>query len=100
MNYGLKYSMNGIKMNVRYINKPIHGVSSKFNTAGIGEVVVYFPEGDATSEFIRELQVELSDGSWKDMSKAFRDKTLIPDIYNTCFMESRTDEEREKGYYL
>jgi hypothetical protein len=71
-------------MNIRYINKPIYGTSSKFNTA----------------EFISMIEVQLSDSSWVNMSEAFKNKILIPDNYNTCFKEAKTDEERKKGYYL
>lgn len=89
-------------MNVRYTDRPrIIGWAGRFNTHGIGEVIVGFPDdGGQTSESISELEVQLSSGEWKDMRQAFADKDLITDNYNTAFFEPATPEDRERGYVL
>lgn len=90
-----------ILMNVRYIdNKNIIGSSERFNQAGIGEVIVIFPDLDCTTELIKDLEVQLSDGSWHNMSEAlFKNHLLIKDNYNIYFSEPRNDLDKEKGYY-
>lgn len=74
-------------MQVRYKDKPrVTGTSSQFNIRSVSEVIVHFDDGDATSEFQRELQVFLpATNSWKDMNKAFADGDIVTDDYNTCF---------------
>jgi len=80
-------------MRVRYKNTGGETYSSHFNMHGLGEVLT---EDD--SVFISELDVYVN-GDWKDMQQAFRDKDLISDNYFTWFRESRTEEERQKGYF-
>lgn len=76
------------------------GVSNSFNPSGMGEILIYFEEGDADSDYISQYEVQLSDGNWKDMRQAFKDKDLISDNYNRCFAEPRNEEDRERGYYF
>ena len=84
---------------VRYTHRPeIVGDTSRFNTCGLGEVIVYFPDGEATSEEISELDVLLDTG-WVSMSEAFKTKKLIPDNYSLYFREPLTAAEYEKGWY-
>lgn len=76
------------------------GQSDRFNNSSpVSEVIVYYEEGDADSVFIKDLDVLLSNGKWKDMSMAFNDKDLIPDNYNVRFKEPSNYEERNRGYY-
>jgi hypothetical protein len=85
---------------VRYASRPeVEGTSSRFNTAGVGEVIVYWSLGDMDSEEISKLEVLLG-GDWKDMTQAFRDHDLVTDAINTCFMEPPTPADRERGYVL
>lgn len=87
-------------MKIRYKNQPdITGISSEFNTYGLGEVIVHFPDGSATSEEISELEVEIHD-EWVDMRNAFRRRLLINDNYNIRFFEPQTADDRERGYTL
>lgn len=84
---------------VRYKNRhDIVGDTDRFNTAGIGEVIVWFPDGEATSEEISELEVLFQTG-WISMSEAFRSKQLIPDNYHRYFREPTNVEEQTKGWY-
>lgn len=86
-------------MRIRYKNNhSTTGFANEFNTYGMGEVIVYFDEGDATSEYIRELEVEVN-GEWIDMKQAFRDKILMSDNYDVRF-GIPTDKDRERGYML
>ena len=55
-----------------------------------GDDTVPVPDLDA---FIETL------GEWKDMAQAFRDRDIIPDNYNRYFMEPKTPEQRERGWY-
>ena len=74
--------------------------SNKFNTHGIGEVIVYYEDGFCSSEFIRDFDVFLeSKKSWMDMLSAFKQKLLITDNYNTSFREPLNSEEKERGWY-
>jgi hypothetical protein len=85
---------------VRYALAPeVEGTSSRFNTAGLGEVIVCWSDGSAGSENVSRLEVLLS-GGWKKMSQAFRDRDLVTDAMNTCFMEPPTPAARERGYVL
>jgi hypothetical protein len=75
------------------------GEATDFNIHGLGEIVVYFDEGDCSSEFFREYEVQLTSGEWKDMRQAFVDHDLIPNDLNTSFRESRSDAECAQGWY-
>jgi len=37
---------------------------------------------------------------WKCLSKAFQDKNVITDNYNTSFFEPSTEDDRLRGYIL
>lgn len=89
-------------MRVRMKDKPeITGWSSSFNTHALSEIIVSYPEGDMSSEYIRDYEVFLGKTQeWKDMKEAFANKDLISDNYNTSFSEPATEEDRERGYYL
>lgn len=76
------------------------GSSGTFNTHGIGEMIVYFDDGDCASEFIHDYDIQLEDGSWKDLSKAFEDHDVIIDNYNTRFFFPSNEEDMKRGYTL
>lgn len=75
------------------------GYSNKFNIHAISEIIVTFKEGDCSSEFISDYEVQLKTGEFKDMSTAFKDKDLISDNYNTEFREPINTEEFKRGWY-
>ena len=83
-------------MLVRTLTKHI-GSSSQFNVAGIDEVIVNFPEGDADSFSIGDLEVEI-EGHWVSMREAFQEHALVTDNFNCFFFEPRTDFGREHGW--
>lgn len=89
-------------MKLRKKDKPeITGYSDDFNEHSLNEIIVYFEDGDASSEYIRDYEVFLEKTSeWKDMNTAFDNRDLIPNNYNTAFSEPKTEEDRERGYYL
>ncbi len=87
-------------MKVRTKTTKAEGTASDFNVNSIGEVVMYFAEGDADSMFIRELDVWIEPNGWKDMSTAFLDHDIITDNYNVHFFEPPTEEDRKRGYTL
>lgn len=88
-------------MKVRNKKHTLEGMSSDFNTCGLGEVIVGFLDNKGIdSMFIDELEVFLdSKQKWKDMSQAFKDNDIIPNNLNTWFREPRNTKERENGYY-
>lgn len=86
-------------MKVRHKEKGYLGYASEFNPHGLGEIIVGFDEGDMDSMFIKDFDVQLPDGSWKDMSDAFRDHDIIPDKYNLHFSVPATEAERTQGWY-
>ena len=67
-------------MKVRYKKSGTLANARHFNVSALNEVLT----GD-DSAFINELDVQLSDGSWKDMTLAFKDHDIITDNHNTCF---------------
>ena len=75
------------------------GSGGSLNTHSLSEVIVYYKEGDASSEYIRECEVKLTDGTWKNLAQAFRDRDVITDNYNTAFREPISTEEKARGYY-
>lgn len=76
-----------------------YGGATNFNTHGVGEVVCYFKNTGCDLEYIDNLEVQLSNGEWKPMSKAFEDKDIIINNINTEFDEPHSDTEREQGFY-
>jgi len=87
-------------MDVRYIDKPeITGFTNNFNMHSLSEVIVYFPEGDADSEFISKLEVKLEDGTWMSMLEAFGRRILVPNNYNERFRQARNDIEVKRGWF-
>ena len=95
-------------MNVRQKNRlELEFYAGKFNTHALGEVIGCSEEFAVDLFFIKDLDVfiEVSGDhgvqiGWKDMRKAFRDKDLIMDNYNTYFFEPKNEEDRERGFTL
>lgn len=71
-----------------------------FNIHAIGEVLVYDESFGCDLFFVKDLDVLLKDGTWKDMRQAFKDHDLITDNYNTYIFEPENEEDRERGYTL
>jgi hypothetical protein len=74
--------------------------TGKFNTHAVGEVIGYSDSFGADLFFIKNLDVQLSSGEWKDMGQAFKDHDIICDNYNTCFFEPENEEDRKRGFTL
>lgn len=60
------------------------GYSSEFNMHGLGEMIVFFEEGDASSESISDYDV-LIDDKWIDMNEAFKSGLLVEDEFGKHF---------------
>jgi len=88
-------------MKVRH-KKGYTGISSKFNTLALSEIIVYFDDDlGADSDFISNYDVYLeSKNEWKDMKQAFRDHDIIEDNYATYFFEPQNEEDRKRGFTL
>lgn len=85
-------------MKVRYHDRPdTWGLSGNFNTHSASEVLVYFPDGDATSESSAQLDVQLPGGAWKPMNQAFEDRDIVPNNLNTWFAVPDA-EQKARGY--
>jgi hypothetical protein len=87
-------------MRVRNKTKGYLGHSTDFNIHAMSEIIIYFDEGDCSSEFIKDYYVYIeSIGEWMDMHEAFDKKYIITDNYNTCFAEPSNETEKERGYF-
>ena len=86
-------------MKVRHKEKGYIGYSGAFNESAIWEIIVYFEDGGASSEYPKDYDVEI-DGGWKDLNQAFKDHDVIPDNYNTTFFLPPTEEDRQRGFTL
>lgn len=85
-------------MKVRYKAHPSDDCcSSSFNVSAMSEVIVMGDWG-ADSAFIKDLDVQLPSGEWKDMSQAFKDKDIVPDNYNEHFSVPVNEECKQRGY--
>ena len=89
-------------MQLRHLTTRATCSSSSFNTHSLNEIVVYFDEGDADSDYITNYEVLLTTGpragQWVLLSDAFKQRDVIPNNHNTCFAEPRSDADRELGY--
>lgn len=84
-------------MKVKTKKSGILGSSSNFNTHALCEIIVYFEDGEATTDYPSDYLFFLeSTGEWVE----FRDERIISDNYNTRFWESTNPEEIERGYQL
>ena len=86
-------------MSICYIQIISHVRSSEFNIHGLSEIIVYYADG-CDSDFIFNFDVELKDGSWKDMHQAFEDHYIITDNLDTEFFYPECDADRNRGYTL
>lgn len=75
------------------------GHSSEFNTSSLSEVIVYYDDGGADSEYMQALEVWLSNQTWVNMRDAFAEKQLICDNYNRYFREPKNDDEMLRGWF-
>lgn len=80
-------------MKVRYKDTQSEAWSSSFNAHSMGEVLT----GD-DSPFIKDLDVFLPSGEWKDMGQAFRDHDIVPDNYNLHFGLPMSEECKLRGH--
>ncbi|MDE8329595.1 hypothetical protein PT249_05055 [Erysipelothrix rhusiopathiae] len=48
---------------------------------------------------VSNYDVYLEGKGWTDLEEAFRLKLVIPDNYTNYFRASKSDIERERGYY-
>lgn len=95
-------------MRVRYTDRPeITGFTDKFSIGGLGEVELYFDSGDATSDYIKDLDVLLEHplpssvykpGVWVRLSDAFKSKDVIADNYDRRFFEPASEADKARGW--
>lgn len=90
-------------MKIRKIDDhKITGDSSMFNTAGLGEIIVFYDDedGGCDSEYTREWEVYITSvGKWMPIREAFKEKLLISDNYDKYFREPINEEEKNRGWY-
>lgn len=88
-------------MRVRMINKPdITGWSDEFNIHGLGEIIVTYDDGSASSEELNDYEICREDGTWISFREALMNHEIVTDDRFHRFRFALTDEERKKGYYL
>lgn len=86
-------------MKVRNRETQEHGHSSEFNMHGLGEIIVYYEDGESDSDFIGNFDVLLSSGYWVSLRVALLMHQVITDNYDWRFREPLNDAEKERGYY-
>lgn len=85
-------------MRVRNKSTGVIGNSNMFREHNLKRITV-------TTEFwiddddISNYDVYLEGEGWIDLVEAFRLKLVIPDNYTNYFRASKSDIERERGYY-
>ncbi len=76
------------------------GQSNRFNNAAYAEIIVYFLDGDCSSEPVACYDVYLkSSGTWVDMEDALAQSLIIPDQYDIQFREPADELEKQRGWY-
>ncbi len=73
--------------------------AAQLNENGLGEIIVYYDDGSASSDYIKEYEVELPNGSWKSLSRAMKDHDVITDNYNKYLAFPQNSVDRERGWY-
>ncbi len=87
-------------MKVKNKNTGALGYSGKLNTHGLGEMIVYYEEGDCSSEYIKDYDAFIeSENEWIDMGEAFQQNLIITDNYNVDFREPVNADEKKRGWY-
>ena len=87
-------------MNVKNKTTGTEGRSNCFNPNAYAEIIVYFLDGDCSSEFVKDYDVYLENGrTWADMSEALQEGLIIPDNHNIHFREPIDEDEKKKGWY-
>lgn len=75
----------------------LEGTTHGFNMSSLSEINVHFMD-EADSVDMHDLEVQLQDGQWKDMMKAFHDKDIMCNNHNTDVDFPHSEKEREQGY--
>lgn len=76
------------------------GWCSQFNTHSTCEAIMGWADGDQDSMYMKDIEIQLTDGTWINLREALQTNKVIPDNYNTYFREPRDDGERQRGYAL
>ena len=88
-------------MKLRHKETGSIGHSNSFNVHSVGEIIVYFDEGDASSEYVGDYDVWLLRRcEWKDVRQAFKDHDVAIDDYDAKFYEPNCEEEKVRGLIL
>lgn len=89
-------------MRVRHKTTGRLGDARDFNIHSVApqEIIVGFDDGDQTSDYMRDYDVQLKDGRWMSFEDAFTLHLLITDNYNSHFFEPQTEADRVRGYTL
>src|SRR5690606_11492436 len=91
-------------MRLRHRTTQVNCYSSDLNTNALGEIVVYYDDGGADSDYISNYDVLLKTGpragQWIPLTEAFKHHDVIVDNYNTRFGEPLADADRERGYSI
>lgn len=85
-------------MKVRNRRTGVYGYSDHLNTASSSEIIVHFEDGDASSEYIVDYDVQLPDGRWTPLREAFAAHDVVPDNWNQGFASPRDTTARERGW--
>lgn len=75
------------------------GWASEFNVSALNEVIVYYDDGSADSDYFQNVEILLSNGVWIGLKEALGLHLVIPDNYHRYFREPRSELERERGWF-
>lgn len=86
------------KLRYKYNGNYIYCTGNCFVPTAPGYVTVY--RRDTIDEIeVSELEIKLSNGTWKNLVKAFNDRDVIEDNLSTEFREPLDVGERFRGFY-
>lgn len=78
-------------MKIRHKESGGVATASNMNPHGLGEIIVWFADGSATSDYLKDYDVWLQDG-WVDMRQAFRDGR-VKEGENFCIYEAANEPD-------
>ncbi len=86
------------KMRVRNLETKQLGNSDSFYGNDPHKIIVATPHwvGD---DKVENYEVYIHGSGWINLANAFEQRLVIPDNYYNYFRESRSDIERQRGYY-
>lgn len=91
-----------LMVTLRTINGHTPCSSGTFNTSSLTEIYVCYEyedgEYEMDTDYPKNYEVQLPDGSWKSLSQAFQDHDVVPNNFNTHFGFPQDDKCKARGW--